>query len=436
MRGLCVLFLVLVTTVAQAETLRLEGLSRDAALGVAAQLLNGGDAATAHDVIQALEAVTGPGPISAALQGRVLLALDRPRDAAVRLREALNQDPSLAVARLDLAAALVAMGEDEQAATEARRALASPLPPLVADRAARWLASLEGEATWRANLSVALVPDSNVNAAPAADTVTLLGLPFRLEDTAQRRTGVGLEVTPSVRGRWRATDRATLHAAANLHHVDYEGGLFDRSTLSLRAGPSWTMDVGVLSLEVLGVQRWYGGEAWRQDLGGRLGFNRQISPRTGVGGSVDVLNLKHDRLVGRDGLRVAATLGAGRRVLPSLAVRLSGTLATQDARLRFLAFQEESVTLGATWDAAVLWPGLVLNADADAAQRRFRDPDPFLSTPRRDESVGGGVMLSLRDWPVPGWVPSVGVRLLRQWSNDPLYDYARQQVRLGLRRDF
>ena len=113
-----------------------------------------------------------------------------------RFRAMLARNPDLPRVRLDLAFAYFQAGEDRNAAYHFRLALGDKdLPPVVRARALAFLDRIRRRKSWSITGSLALAPDSNINAATGARQVALFGLPAQLSEDARRTSGVGLSAS-------------------------------------------------------------------------------------------------------------------------------------------------------------------------------------------------------------------------------------------------
>ena len=73
------------------------------------------------------------------------------------------------------------------------RALAAPdLPQAVIDNVHAYLEAIRQRKRYTGTLEFGVAPDTNLNAAPAANQVTLFGLPFTLTQASRPHSGVGL----------------------------------------------------------------------------------------------------------------------------------------------------------------------------------------------------------------------------------------------------
>lgn len=241
-----------------------------------------GDFATAETAYRAL--AENPDPelrTEARFRLGLLLAdqLGRPRDAAVEFRRILDEKPDAPRVRLELARMQALMGNLGAAEREFRAAQAGGLPPEVEKLVRFYANALSAEKPLGASIEVALAPDSNVNRATRADTLSTVIGDFTLSDDAKSSSGLGLALRGQAYYRTRIDARARLlvrlAGRANL----YRKSRFDDQQVSLLAGPEYRLGADRLSLAGGIAQRWYGGADysltygisgnWQHPLGSR-----------------------------------------------------------------------------------------------------------------------------------------------------------------------
>jgi hypothetical protein len=184
-----------------------------------------------------------------------------------RLREAigiyqrmLDSDASLIRVRLELADAFFDLADDRAADHNYRLALSGDVPDNVRDGVAARLRAIAERRRWRYNVSLAIAPDSNINAATDATQMQIFGLPFELSDEARRTSGVSFTAAAGGERSFALTDGVRLSFGAAGRFTDNERKAFDDGQLSLRAGPQvWIGEVRV-ETRASADQRWFGGE--------------------------------------------------------------------------------------------------------------------------------------------------------------------------------
>ena len=123
---------------------------------------------------------------------------------------------------------------------------------------------------WTFTFSFGLAPDTNENAATGVSLINILGLPFALDASARRMSGIGL--TGDIGGEWSPllSDNLKARIGVDAYRLDYGGAQFDDMTVTSYAGPQLLFADWDISALVTGFQRWYGNRPFLNGGGGRL----------------------------------------------------------------------------------------------------------------------------------------------------------------------
>ena len=120
--------------------------------------------------------------------------LRRYSDAAIEFRRILDEKPDIARVRLELARMQAALGNLGAARKELRAAEAAGLPPAVEQLVRFYSRALDAQKPLGGSIKLALAPDSNINRATRSDTLgTVIG-DFALDEDAQAKSGIGLDL--------------------------------------------------------------------------------------------------------------------------------------------------------------------------------------------------------------------------------------------------
>jgi thioredoxin-like negative regulator of GroEL len=163
---------------------------------LAAKAAQKGDSPTAGQVLRAL---CGHPNLELRTEARFRLAMvlaqqrSRLTEAAVLLRQILNEKPKAAGVRVELARIDAVLGHTAQAARELRAAQATGgLPPGVEQAIRFYAQAMDARRPVGGGFELGLAPDSNINHATRASTLdTVLGR-FTLNPDAQASSGLGL----------------------------------------------------------------------------------------------------------------------------------------------------------------------------------------------------------------------------------------------------
>jgi len=412
---------------------RLEHLSAREVLAVAATWIEAGR----YDEAQALlDRLTTDGIDDAELHflsGKIALARkDYPR-AERQFRTILMREPNLVRVRLELARTLFMMKSDEQADYHFRLATAAQPPAAVLANIARFRAAIRERRAWRINVTLAIAPDSNINAATGRETVDILGLPFKLNPDARAHSGTGMIVGGDASLRLARNNPVGLYLAAYGRVTNYQRSEFDDVYLGGEIGPEIRLDGGHLRATATVFHRWYGGRALNTSVGGKFEFDRIYHGKTAVDAS---LALRHDDYVGRedvDGWVIEAALSANRALSPSLAGFGYATVTRSAARDPGYAYWGGRVGGGVLKE--VFW-GLRPQLAVEVGGQVNDGPMSLFGRLRRDWSIKASASIYKRDWRIAGFAPSLRVSYIRNFSTIALYDQRRLRAELGITKAF
>ena len=368
------------------------------------------------------------------LHGTIAMARGAWQDAVARFRAMLARNPDLPRVRLDLALAYFQAGEDGNAAHHFRLALGDEdLPAIVRTRAFAFLDLIRRRKTWSITGSMAILPDSNINAATSARQVELFGLPATLSEDARQTSGVGVSASVSGGYEARISPDLRFRVAGGLRTRTYREDQFNERIVSLRTGPRFLFEKFDLRPEVTVQRRWLGGDTYSRALGIDLSGNWVIGDAWRLGASL-----------GRDWNDYKTFLGEG--TIDSVGVNLThalgkATLLTADTAFRRETLDEDGYSwreflVGLSASRELPW-GFVLSGGPIYRWREYGAPLASLSREaRRDRTLAGRITVSNRNIEVLGFMPEITLRHERRESNLALYDYTRTVGEIGVVRSF
>ena len=243
------------------------------------------------------------------LRGSIALQRGEWQTAIERFRAMLARNPNLPRVRLDLALAYFQAGEDTQAAYHFRLALGDlDLPPIVRARALALLDRIRRRKSWSISGSLALAPDTNINAATSAREVALFGLPATLSDDARQTSGVG--VSANVRGgyEWRLAEALRFRTVVGLRTRTYEATQFNEQFVSLRAGPRFLFNKFDLRPELITEVRLLGNDTYSRAVGFELSGNWLIAPTWRLSAALGAEDISYETFLG-DGRLYSGQVG-------------------------------------------------------------------------------------------------------------------------------
>jgi len=415
------------------QTIRLEHLSADDVLAIAGKLIDAGRYDEAQALLDRLEADNAGGIERDFLDGMVALARKDFARAEAKFRKILQDDPSLVRVRLELARTLFLAKKDEQADYNFRLAIAEHPPEAVIRNIARFRETIRARRAWRFNFDIGVAPDTNINSATSKETVDLFGLPFKLNDSARAKSGVGLVASGDASVRlWRFA-KVPLYVGAYGRLVRYGNHDFDDIYVGGEAGPEFRLAGGRLRVAATGFHRWYGGKDLDTSIGGRLHFDKIVGGRLGIDAS---LAFRRDMYARRDDLdawNIEANLSANRAISASATgfayVSLRRSIAHDPG------YSNWNTRIGAGVIKEIGW-GLRPQLSLEAGRQWNDATFGIFGRTRRDWSLQASASIYKRDWNIAGFAPLVRITYERNFSTIALYDQKRLKTEFGFTKAF
>ena len=368
------------------------------------------------------------------LRGTIALRRGDWQIAIARFRAMLARDPTLPRVRLDLAFAYFQAREDKQATYHFRLVLGEDgLPPAVRANALAFLDRIRRRKSWSVSGSLALAPDSNINAATSARDIALFGLPATLSEDARQTSGVGLNARISGGYEARISPDLRFRTGASLSTRTYEQSKFNDRTLTLRAGPRFLFEKFDLRPELTARARRRGGEMYSRAAGIELSGNWQVAPAWRLSAAVGGERVSYETFLG-EGNMYSTQVGLAHALGRATLLRADGVFRREAVDSMAYSWREFIVGASATRE---LPRGFVATVGSTYRLRRYDSPiAAFGPEARQDRTLEGRVKLSNRHFELFGFMPEMTFRHERRNSNLDLYDYKRNVVEIGVVRTF
>ena len=246
-------------------------------------------------------------------------------------RGILVNEPDVERVRLELARAFFLKGDYDNADRQFRFARAGDVPDTVKANIDRFLSAIGRLREWTFNFSFGLAPDTNENVATGISLINIYGLPFALDPSARRKSGVGL--TGDMGGEWSPLLSGNIKAriGADAYRLDYGGSQFDDMTISSYAGPQLLFPNWDISALVTGFQRWYGNKPFLNGGGGRLAADIGITSDWLIGVSIGAQSLFYRNIPAQNGPLFSLQGQASYVLSPSSLFQLQAGFNRQDA---------------------------------------------------------------------------------------------------------
>jgi hypothetical protein len=363
-------------------------------------------------------------------QSAVLMRKGQAREAAVLLRQIVDERPDAVPARLQLATLLQEMGDQGAALRELRALRSADLPIQVARFVDRLSASLQSSKPLGFQVEFALAPDSNINRATRSDSLGTVFGDFTIEEKA--RSGVGATVRGMANARLAVTGKLQLTARASSEANLYRDKDFNDITLDFAAGPELGIARARLGVEAGVSQQWYGMKPYQRtlrlagnitqpidavsqlriDAGARWADNRFNDLQDGRGLSA---RARYERALSPQML-VVASLGADR------------FKATDDA------YSTRSWAAGLT--AYRDFGRMTFSVGAEVGRLKADERLVLLPEAREDRHTRFSFGAVFRQLTVGGFAPMTRIVVERNRSSVEFYDFKRTRTEFGISRGF
>lgn len=405
-------------------------------LDLARAALLRGDIAATEQLLGEVDAATADPNDFDFLKGTLALERRDYREAVARFKAVLARNASLNRVRLDLARAYFLAGEDTAAERTFRQAMAQGVPSEVQANIDRYLDALRRRKRWNVSMQASLVPDSNINAATAAETVTLFGLPFQLDPGARAKSGLGVSGALSGDYQWDIAADTKLRAGAALYDVEYGDSAFADRSFNLSFGPRWLAGQGreVSVLAAYG-RRWLGGRGFSVTAGGRIEGQMQLTPRLILGGTLFGQSVSYAAAYGPYS---GPVFGGNATVTYAFDARsfLRGTAGVTREQADQPPLRDTQYSLGIGYYRADLPGRFAAFAEIRATYAPYDALLPVFARTRRDREIDYRLSLSNQHVEILGFTPVVTYLHTDRVSNVTLYGYARDRVEAGFTRLF
>ncbi|MBO9581764.1 MAG: DUF560 domain-containing protein [Sphingobium sp.] len=399
----------------------------------AEQLLASGRIDEARMQLLALEAERPADLQVQFLLGLIAVQEKRYDDAIKRFHRILVTEPDNVRVRLELGRAYFLAGNYGDAERQFRFARAGNLPPMALANIDRFLLQIRQLKRFSRSISIAVAPDSNLNAGPSTDAITLYGLPFELSGDARRNSGVGLALGASMAWTAPVAPGTKIRAGLELQRSQYGKTEFDDMTLSAYAGVSRTFTRWDLSLLPLIQRRWYGDRTYMNAWGGMVSANWYPATRTAISANVTLLRRDYPRSGYQDGF--GYDLGLGWRYTPTTSslVGLNAGYGHQDAQDKPYAWHSKRV--GAFY-AREFKGGLTASIAPSFTMIDYEKALDAFGVRREDRQSTAQLTLLYRKIDIHGFTPRLSYTFTHNASNLPLYRFDRSRFELGITSAF
>ena len=399
---------------------------------VADEMLKSGQQAQAERILSLLARDPNPDIRNEARfrQSQLLLGKGRTRDAAVLLRQIVDEKPDAAPARLKLVTLLQQLGDEAAARRELRALRSADLPIQVARFVDRLSASLHSTKALGYQIEVALAPDTNINRASRAEELgTIIG-DFTLDQKV--KSGVGVALRGLAQARHNLAGSLSLVARATGEANLYRDKDYNDVTLDLAAGPEIRVGRTRVGAEAAVSEQWYAMRPYQRSLRVAGNLTRPLDPVSQLrldGGARWSNNRFNDLQDGR-GMTVRARYERALSATTLIAASISG----DRFKARDDAYSTRSWNAGSTLYRDVGRTTLSIGAEIGrlSADKRL----VLLPEAREDKLMRLQIGSVFRHLTIAGFAPVTRLVIERNRSNIEFYDYKRTRTELGISRAF
>ncbi|WP_375427222.1 surface lipoprotein assembly modifier [uncultured Sphingomonas sp.] len=409
-------------------------------LAAADRLVAQGRYAQARPLLQALELAPGYKLQTRFLLGYIASKTGDLEGAAERYRAILADDPRQTRVRLELGRVL--LQQNKTASADRQFSLAAQdteLPQEIARTIRTVRDTIRSSRTWRLDVNLGVAPDTNINNATSARSVTILlgdtEIPVDLNDQATARSGIGVVGQLSAGLRLPVSARVSALAEFDAIGTEYKRSMFDDHIVQGAAGAEYRFSSATsVSLQGVAAHRWFGGEAVSRQLGARLGGQTVANAKDRFGFQLDV---RHSRALfdrAYDGWQ-GGLYGTYERAVTPTIVASVGPFVRRDA-LREEPFSNTEAG-GNVGVGGELRYGVNFGASLGVSRAVYDAPlEIFDLDARRDWRVVARATLGYRKIRVLGFSPQLVFNYTRINSSLRFYDTTRSRFEFTLARFF
>lgn len=396
--------------------------------------------AEAAPLIEALRQAPGFRMQSRFLAGYVAEQNGRYADAADYYKAILADDPRQTGVRLELARTMLAMHKPQEADRQFRIAAQDDkLPPEVLRTIRKVRDTIRAQRPWQLDVSFGLAPDTNINSATAADSITVMfgdtPIPLQLDDRARQRSGVGETGQVSARLRLPVAGKVSALVDVDANGTNYAGSDFDDYTAQLAGGLDYALSPrSSVSLEGVGAERWFGGHPVSTQIGVKAGAQHLLDARRQIGVQIDMRHTRAFFNNGYSGWQGGLYVTYEQALAPALVVSASPFVRRDWLGDPAYSNVEAGANLGIGGELPM---GLDFGLSAGASRAVYDAPIVFFdASPRKDWRMVAKATLGDRKIRVLGLSPQVSWSWTHVDSTLRLYSMSRSRLEITLARYF
>ena len=368
------------------------------------------------------------------LQGLIALNRGDAATAEAIFRRLLDADSDRRLVRLELVHALMARGSFTAARFHLGRLQGAESDPRLSAYYYRLDREITRQRPWGARFSGSLAPRTNASRGSSEDVIMVGDLPFRINEEAKARSGVGFQFDGELSWQFLLSDTTSLTLAGFSRGVAYDesklgsievGG---NATLRRFLSPRSFFDIGIERSRV-----YAGGDPYADNVTGLGAFSFTLLDRLQIATAGRVTHVNYSDHPRPDGLRSSGSVRATYSIDPGLALGTYVSATRERSGYDHQRFDGREV--GATLYAELPF-SLTAEFVAGVGERSFDADYPGQTFARHDKYARASTRLLKRDWAIEGFAPTISLRYEIQESNIAFKTYDDLGVSLGLARSF
>lgn len=354
------------------------------------------------------------------------------KQAAIVYRKLLDEKPTAARARLELARMLALMGDANAARSQLRQAQAGGLPPEVALVVNQFARALRSKKHFGGSIELAFAPDTNINRATSATTLDTIIAPLTLDRDARAQSGVGIKIGGQAFGRLPVSNNLDLLARVSATASIYRSHRFNDVSTTAAIGPDVTLQRDRIQPAVFMTRRIYGGKIYAETVGGSLTWSHALGRTGQIAASFSGARARY-----RDNdLQSGAIYDGSVTVERAFNPKSGGSISLSANHQTAVDPGYASFSGGAS---IVAWREVgTMTLYVNASYRRLQADERLFLYPRTraDNFVGMGAGGVFRKIGLAGLAPILRLSWERNASTVGIYDFRRTVAEVGVTRAF
>ncbi|MCP3732279.1 surface lipoprotein assembly modifier [Sphingomonas sp. MG17] len=375
------------------------------------------------------------------LTGMVAAATGDHKTAIAQYQAILSDDPNQTRVRLELGRSMLALGRPQSADRQFKMAQQDAELPSEIARTIRTVRDIiRANRMWRVDVNVGFAPDSNINGATSADSITILWggiipLDMTLDERAKATSGIGQTASVSAGMRLPVGEGLAMIADLDTTGTNYVGSLYDDYQVQLAAGGEVRLSDDLrVTVQALGAQRWYAGTLASRQAGAKAGLQLGIGDRQRVGMQLDARRTQALFDSNYDGWQLGAYASYERALSRSIVASV-GVFGRRDLlAAQAYSSKEYGASVGVGGELPM---GFNAAVSGTVSRATFDAPLPIFSwDARQDMRYTARATLGNRKFAWMGFSPEVSVAYTLNDSSIPYFAMDRVRVRFGFARYF